>query len=396
MELQIAAKISISFAFIVLTSCGGSSGGGEESPAPVDHVVQTPVRPAECIISNRPVINPKAPRLTLQGPSVIHVPIGGTYIDEGASATDDEDGDLTNSIVTTGADKVNTAKTADYLIRYNATDKDGHAAKELHRVVRVHSDGTLVKYSMRPFNSTSAPAGFLEHLPTFYGDDPKQLYPLIIYAHGWEHFVEQSPESDRLSTLLKGANIYKVFDDGLWPNSRPFIALEPQRCLSDNIGDGEWALVDQFIDWAIATYPVDTNRIYMTGLSAGGYFTYRYPVLYPNRLAAIVPMSAGGPVSNAEQVDSFCKAMATMPIWAFHGDNDATVPLLDSTYTFEVLRYKCPKVATPAPLLTIIPGGSHVIANEIWNDSIIGSQRSDSNTYSISIYDWFLQYSLNK
>lgn len=398
---NIIAFLAISAVTLTLISCGGgsSSGNGNSDLSSVSNsslsTVITPplVQNPECKVNNRVVIDANAPQLTLKGTHVTHIAIGGLYTDEGALANDNEDGDLTSNIMLDGISKLNTTVAGDYLLRYNVADKDGHSAKELHRIVRVHNDGDFTKYSLRPFNKTSAPAGYLEHLPTFYGDDPTQLYPLIIYAHGWGHFVQQSPQMNRLSTLLEGANIYKVFDDGLWPDSRPFIALEPQRC--NNIGDNEWELVDQFIDWAIATYRVDPNKIYMTGLSAGGYFTYRYPVLYPHRVAAIVPMSAGAAVGNDAEIDAFCKAMEHMPVWAFHGDADDTVPLSSSGYTFYILRKDCAPSPSPAPLFTIIPNGDHVIANEVWNDTLIGQGRADSDIASISIYDWFLQYTLD-
>ena len=384
--------ILASLIMIMATSCGG---GGSSSPAsrtqPI--TVQPPVDTItpECELRPKVVVDPLAPHITLNGERIINIPLGSTYIDAGAFSKDADGNDLTSEIKVAGLDQVYANKTGDYLVRYDVTDNKNRKAQSAHRIVRVFSDSP-VKYSLRQFNNTSAPMGFLEHLPTYISQKPNDKYPLLLVAHGWEHFVQQSPADNRLSTLLMGANIYRVFDENLWPDSRPFIVLEPQRCV--NVGDIEWQQVDQLIDWALATYPIDENRIYLTGMSAGAYFTYRFPVLFPNRLAAIAPMSAGGPISSPDQIASFCKAMEKMPIWAFHGASDQTVPLKSQMDTLDVLWDICPKSPSPSPLFTLVPNGNHVISNQIWDDSFIGKGDPKYTLQNESLYDWFLQYSL--
>lgn len=261
--MKIEKLIGISLVVLLLLSgCGGSGGSGEEILSQNSAQSSSSI-PRECVLQTPPVIAANAPKITLLGERVIDVPLGANYIDAGAVATDNQARDLTSSIRVTGLDKITTNQQADYLIRYDVKDSDNKVAASKHRIVRVFAD-TPKKYSLRLFESTNAPMGFLEHLPVFIGSDPEEKYPLLIVAHGWEHFVEQSPESNRLLTLQYGANIYRVFDENLWQNSRPFIVLEPQRCV--NIGDGEWHQVNQFIDWALETYPVDSERIYMTGM----------------------------------------------------------------------------------------------------------------------------------
>jgi predicted peptidase len=72
----------------------------------------------------------------------------------------------------------------------------------------------------------------------------------------------------------------------------------------------------------IAKLPIDTNRIYITGLSMGGFGTFDAIERYPNLFAAAVPVCGGGDVSKAASI-------AHVPIWIFHGAEDAAVnPLL--------------------------------------------------------------------
>jgi predicted peptidase len=73
--------------------------------------------------------------------------------------------------------------------------------------------------------------------------------------------------------------------------------------------------------------PVDTNRIYITGLSMGGFGTFDAIQRYPNLFAAAVPVCGGGDVSKAAVI-------AKIPIWIFHGADDAAV---NPAYSLEMV-----------------------------------------------------------
>ena len=74
--------------------------------------------------------------------------------------------------------------------------------------------------------------------------------------------------------------------------------------------------------------PVDTNRIYITGLSMGGQGTYDAIERYPQLFAAAVPVSGGGDTSKAASI-------ATIPLWIFHG---AEAPNVSSKYSLQMLE----------------------------------------------------------
>ena len=80
------------------------------------------------------------PTITLTGEPTVTISVGDSFTDEGATANDFEDGDLTDSIVVSG-DTVNTAVAGTYVIRYNVTDSDGNAAPEVTRTVNVTAGG---------------------------------------------------------------------------------------------------------------------------------------------------------------------------------------------------------------------------------------------------------------
>jgi poly(3-hydroxybutyrate) depolymerase/lysophospholipase L1-like esterase len=73
------------------------------------------------------------------------------------------------------------------------------------------------------------------------------------------------------------------------------------------------------VDSLVREFPIDTNRLYVTGLSMGGYGTWDLVTRYPKKFAAAVPLSGGCDTSKAE-------AIKNVPIWTFHGALDPTVP----------------------------------------------------------------------
>ncbi|WP_081988251.1 immunoglobulin-like domain-containing protein [Psychroserpens jangbogonensis] len=87
-------------------------------------------------------VNPDttAPVITLNGASTINLNIGDSYIEQGATATDNLDGNLTSSIVTTGA--VNTTIAGTYFVNYNVSDSSGNAATQVTRTINVAEDIT--------------------------------------------------------------------------------------------------------------------------------------------------------------------------------------------------------------------------------------------------------------
>jgi predicted peptidase len=94
-------------------------------------------------------------------------------------------------------------------------------------------------------------------------------------------------------------------------------------------------------------FPVDTNRIYITGLSMGGFGTFDAIERYPGMFAAAVPVCGGGDVSKAAEI-------AQIPIWIFHGAEDAAVNPQYSLDMAEALRK-----AGAHPGLTMYPETGH-------------------------------------
>lgn len=99
----------------------------------------------------------------------------------------------------------------------------------------------------------------------------------------------------------------------------------------------ELELVVQILDAVKKKFSIDSLRIYVTGQSMGGYGTWDIVLRHPNRFAAAVPVCGAGDPTQAKNI-------AHIPIRAFHGDNDTTVPTKGSREMIEALKQAGSKI----------------------------------------------------
>jgi predicted peptidase len=78
------------------------------------------------------------------------------------------------------------------------------------------------------------------------------------------------------------------------------------------------------LDTIVANNAIDTDRIYLTGLSRGGGAAWEMAVQYPNTFAAMAVVCGMTPVPYASWINR------EMPIWVFHGDQDKSIPVTES------------------------------------------------------------------
>jgi len=177
--------------------------------------------------------------------------------------------------------------------------------------------GRQTPQRMAPAHDTRKPGRYLLYLPPGY-DARRGAWPLLLFLHG-------SGE--------RGSHLERVKRHGPPPllqqgRQFPFIVVSPQ------CPEGEtWsvAFLDQLLREVQKRYRVDPDRIYVTGLSLGGYGTWSLAEAYPERFAAVAPVCGGGDPSRAA-------AMRRLPVWAFHGEKDLLVPVEESRVMVEALR----------------------------------------------------------
>ena len=85
------------------------------------------------------------------------------------------------------------------------------------------------------------------------------------------------------------------------------------------------------VDDVLANFPVDPRRLYLTGLSMGGYGSWDLGTRAAEWWAAVVPICGGGDELYADR-------LARVPVWAWHGDADVVVPVSRSRTMIEAIR----------------------------------------------------------
>ena len=134
--------------------------------------------------------------------------------------------------------------------------------------------------------------------------------PLLLYLHG-------KGECGEDLELVRRHGPCRLIAQG---RRFPFIVAAPQCRVP--LGWPTEPLAS-LLDALMQELPVDPDRVYLTGLSMGGFGTWNLATLHPDRFAAIVPICGGGAPYLAER-------LRHLPIWAFHGARDEVVPLEES------------------------------------------------------------------
>jgi len=155
-----------------------------------------------------------------------------------------------------------------------------------------------------------AKLGYLLSLPPGYDADPGKRWPLLVFLHG-------AGESGSDIEKVKIHGPPKLIAAGSFDH--PCIVVSPQCPGRGWNADMVAALIDDIC----RTTRVDEDRIYLTGLSMGGFGTWALAASRPERFAAIAPVCGGG-----NPVDAI--KLRGLPIWVFHGAKDTVVPLAAS------------------------------------------------------------------
>lgn len=141
---------------------------------------------------------------------------------------------------------------------------------------------------------------------------------LIIQLHG---AGERGCGNEDLDMVLVHGFSKIVSDENL----KDAILIMPQ-CPKESFWAARVESIKKFIDKAIVDFSIDASRIYLCGLSMGGFGTWYTAMAYPDLFAAIAPCCGGGMAWNAD--------VLKMPIWAFHGLADTVV---SARHTIEMI-----------------------------------------------------------
>jgi hypothetical protein len=200
---------------------------------------------------------------------------------------------------------------------------------------------------------------YISYTPKEYNTDTLKKWPLIIFLHGGSR---------------RGSELTKLYADGI-PDQIyrgrqfPFIIIAPQcpehiRWSTENWFENLYKEVNN-------RYRIDTNRVYLTGFSLGGSGTWYIATKYPDKFAAIAPMS--GFTSHMDFIDKNIDRLTDIPIWAFHGKTDDVVPFEETERMIKKLDGRNRNMKFSAE-----PEVGH------WINWLVYPNQE--------LYDWFLKY----
>jgi len=191
---------------------------------------------------------------------------------------------------------------------------------------------------------------YLLFLPEGY--DEKDSWPLMLFLHG------AGERGDNLE-LVEKHGPPKIVET---KKDFPFILVSPQ-CKENRW----WEPVEltALVDEIVVKHKVDEDRIYVTGLSMGGFGTWSLAAYTPDRFAAIAPICGGGE-------PYWAKRFAHVPVRAFHGGKDRLVPPERSQEMVDALAKHDGNAK-----LTVYPEAGHDSWTETYDDP--------------ELYDWLLQ-----
>lgn len=213
---------------------------------------------------------------------------------------------------------------------------------------------------------------FWAYTPFNYSDTAGP-FPLLISLHGGSAIGED------LDLLFEKTheNPPQLIHINKWYDL-PLVVVSPQMRRNKeytHYNEQYWpeAQIDEVIEYVKKQYNVDSTRIYLTGISSGAAATWCYPILYPGKIAAILPLGGQSFKENA------C-AVKDVGVWAFHGENDIFVP---TRFTLEMTKAigECVPPGQYVPHANIASSVQHEVWDEVFN-----------MTGGYDVFDWMLSF----
>lgn len=207
-------------------------------------------------------------------------------------------------------------------------------------------------------SNDSADYNFLIYLPPDYHKNDTKKWPLIFFLHG------ASLRGNDLEKVKK-FGIPKLISEG---KEFEFIIISPQCPISKDWSSDNWFL--PVYEEVKRDFKVDTNQVYLTGMSLGGEGTWYISQQHPNVFAAIAPVC--GRTSHIMSIRNEAEKISSLPIWIFHGVKDEVYSVEESDIMFNLLKNHNPNCK-----YTRYPNFGH------W-------KTHDTTYKNIELYNWFL------
>jgi predicted peptidase len=185
--------------------------------------------------------------------------------------------------------------------------------------------------------------------------EPGKRYPLVLFLHGaGERGDDNKSQLKYFPEWMAAPAMRAKYPCFILapqcPNNEKWVDVPWDKSTSQPLPKNPSASMQHAIgmmDEIIKSEPVDEHRIYLTGLSMGGYGTWDLAMRMPERFAAIAPCCGGGDVTKAD-------LLVHIPTFCYHGDADPAVPVQRSRQMIAAIRK-----AGGNPKYTELPGVGH-------------------------------------
>jgi predicted peptidase len=197
---------------------------------------------------------------------------------------------------------------------------------------------------------------YLLWFPADYKKEKNKTFPLLIFLHG---------SGERGDSL----ELVKTHGPPSFVENRPdfpFVTVSPQ-CPKGTRWVWHVEDLQEMLIQIKSKYRIDPDRIYLTGLSMGGFGTWAWACAFPGQFAAIAPVCGGGDIQYAGELKN-------TPVWAFHGESDPVVPVKRTVEMVEAVN-----ASGGSARMTIYPGVGH----NSWVQAYLNEE----------LYTWLLGFS---
>ncbi|MFD3407365.1 LysM peptidoglycan-binding domain-containing protein [Aquirufa sp. HETE-83D] len=204
-----------------------------------------------------------------------------------------------------------------------------------------------------PFTQVENTYNFLLHKPE---NKENQIKPVILFLHG---------------RSLSGNNLNKVKQYGIIDDIIHRGRTVDAYVIAPQVPSGQSWSPDKLkvlLDYVHSNYPTDKCRVYVVGMSLGGYGTMDFVGTYPEEVTAAMALCGGGNVKMAE-------SLAKVPLWIMHGKNDAAVPHSESEKVYNAIQNCC---ETNLTRFSSFPNYGHGEFARVF--------------YAKQMYDWLYQF----
>ena len=202
-------------------------------------------------------------------------------------------------------------------------------------------------FTVESININDSATEYLTYIPEKYYKSGQM--PLLLFLHGAGERGDSLPK-------VKTWGPPKIAERN---HDFPFLMIAPQ-CPQEKwwTDTSQITVLKNILNNTIAKYNIDTNRIYLSGLSMGGFGTWKLAYEIPTKFAAIAPVCGGGKTEWADK-------LSQIPIWAFHGEMDNTVPIERTKTMVQAIKMRSPEEIK----MTLYPETGHFSWIKAYNQS---------------------------